>query len=103
MEFSLLLSIVALFVAIASVAYSLRVKQQANYPLTMHRAERLCYSWNRNYAVGTFVAFEPQPFDPATGRLAGRTTSKAYVKNGVSVVDLEQHGTVNLSGVVFVI
>ena len=59
-------------------------------------AKVMCYAWNNHYMVGILVAFEPQPFDPVAGRLAGRTTSKAYVRNGEAVVDLERHGTINL-------
>lgn len=97
MSFSLILSIVALIVALGSVTYSLRVKKrQTGKLLTMPPAERMCYAWNNHYMVGILVAFEPQPFDPVAGRLAGRTTSKAYVRNGEAVVDLERHGTINL-------
>ena len=64
---------------------------------------RVCLAWNTEYPVGTWIAFDGLPADKAASRSAARTLSAAYVKDDQPVVDVEQFGSVVLSGRVHVI
>ena len=78
-------------------------KHRVSNPLDMLVTARVCLAWNTEYPVGTWIAFDGLPADKAASRSAARTLSAAYVKDDQPVVDVEQFGSVVLSGRVHVI
>jgi len=94
----LTLAAIALLASIVALIYAVHTKRSMENPLAMSEADLVCAAWNNEYAVGEWIAFEPQPFDEVAGRLAARTIGKAYVKDGTPVVDVEQFGTIKLDG-----
>lgn len=94
--FSLFLSVSALLAAVASLAYAIVANRRTIDPRTMKPAERACWSWNQSHRVGQWVRYTPEHFDPVVGYSAVRTRSKAYVKGGTPMVDVEHFGTVEI-------
>jgi len=94
----LTLATLALLVSIVALIYAVHTKRSMANPLAISGAERACAAWNKEYAVGAWISFEPQPFDEVAGRVAARTMSKAYIKDGSPVVDVERFGTIKLDG-----
>lgn len=102
MDYHLALSLFALAAAVASLVYTVRNNRRISTLLASPEAARVVVAWNDAYPVGTSIAWEPEPFDPLKGRIAGVTSSKAYVtKDGKPVVDVERFGAINLNQCVF--
>ena len=98
MDMHLILSALALLAATASLVYAVYAKRSVSSPLDMPVTDRVCVAWNAEYPVGTWIALDAQTVDKTAGRCSARTLSAAYVKDGKSVVDVEQFGRIELSG-----
>lgn len=96
MNYLLAFSLFALAASMASLIYSVRTSRRVSTLLTASAAVRVVAAWNDAYPVGTSIAWEAEPCG-LKGRIAARTSSKAYAKDGKPVVDVEQFGTITLN------